>query len=629
MTRRVGPVRSPVRTTLRAAVRQAVRRLAYSPGELFGLSEVGVHYDPSDLSTLFQDSAGTTPVTASGQPVGLMLDRRVLSGRGVVNLLTWSEAFNDVSWTKTAGVSVAVNTITAPDGSLTADKLTPSTGGGFVELFKNTAVTSGVVYTGSYYVAQNGLRYVQIVSPGIVFGTFYVNFDLQTGSVSSFAAGTSVSLSFDIQPAQNGFWRIAVSAQALVNDAAGRFAVNFIKTATTTRGADEGAFDGVSALNVWGAQFELGSTATAYQRNDSTVGGPGNHASQPTAGQRPLYRRGDHRGVVNLLTWSQDTTQSGWIFTNASGGASRTGNSFTFGASGVDRITQGAKTVSADTYTASVELSGSGSVRLYILDGTGATGTPLVVTLSATKTRYTLTRALTAGTSGGIGVYNNFEATPGATFTIHSAQLELGSTATPYQRNDSHLGGVATGASTDLHWLETDGVDDGMVTGSIDFTSTDKVSVFAGLRKLSDAASGVVCELSASDASFNGSFRLSAPASSGGQKFLFVSKGSFGVGVDTTSSTWNAPVSAVLSCNGDIAADAAVLRVNGTVLSSSSADQGTGNYGNYPLYLFRRGGTLLPFNGHFYGLVITGRLTTDAETGATERYLAGKSGVTL
>lgn len=36
-------------------------------------------YDPSDLTTLFQDSAGTTPVTATGQPVGKMLDK---SGNG-------------------------------------------------------------------------------------------------------------------------------------------------------------------------------------------------------------------------------------------------------------------------------------------------------------------------------------------------------------------------------------------------------------------------------------------------------------------------------------------------------------------------------------------------------------------
>lgn len=39
----------------------------------------GALFDPSDLSTLFQDAAGTTPVTAVEQPVGKMLDK---SGNG-------------------------------------------------------------------------------------------------------------------------------------------------------------------------------------------------------------------------------------------------------------------------------------------------------------------------------------------------------------------------------------------------------------------------------------------------------------------------------------------------------------------------------------------------------------------
>jgi len=42
---------------------------------LFANNEQGVFFDPSDLSTMFQDSAGTTPVTADGQPVGLILDK--------------------------------------------------------------------------------------------------------------------------------------------------------------------------------------------------------------------------------------------------------------------------------------------------------------------------------------------------------------------------------------------------------------------------------------------------------------------------------------------------------------------------------------------------------------------------
>ena len=47
----------------------------FSPSSLFSAGEQGAWYDPSDFSTMFQDSAGTTPVTAVEQPVGLILDK--------------------------------------------------------------------------------------------------------------------------------------------------------------------------------------------------------------------------------------------------------------------------------------------------------------------------------------------------------------------------------------------------------------------------------------------------------------------------------------------------------------------------------------------------------------------------
>lgn len=53
----------------------AVRNIIRRQSQAFN----GVWYDPSDLSTMFQDSAGTIPVTAPGQPVGLILDK---SGKG-------------------------------------------------------------------------------------------------------------------------------------------------------------------------------------------------------------------------------------------------------------------------------------------------------------------------------------------------------------------------------------------------------------------------------------------------------------------------------------------------------------------------------------------------------------------
>jgi len=47
----------------------------FKPEDLFFLGEQGAYYSPNDLSTLFQDAAGTTPVTVDGDPVGLAVDK--------------------------------------------------------------------------------------------------------------------------------------------------------------------------------------------------------------------------------------------------------------------------------------------------------------------------------------------------------------------------------------------------------------------------------------------------------------------------------------------------------------------------------------------------------------------------
>jgi hypothetical protein len=67
------------RPLLRPLLRDVRQRGRWSPTSLFAAGEQGVWYDPSDLSSMFQDSAGTTPVTAAGQPVGKINDK---SGRG-------------------------------------------------------------------------------------------------------------------------------------------------------------------------------------------------------------------------------------------------------------------------------------------------------------------------------------------------------------------------------------------------------------------------------------------------------------------------------------------------------------------------------------------------------------------
>ena len=52
---------------------------AFNPATLFSAGQQGVWYDPSDFTSMFQDVAGTVPVTAVGQAVARINDK---SGRG-------------------------------------------------------------------------------------------------------------------------------------------------------------------------------------------------------------------------------------------------------------------------------------------------------------------------------------------------------------------------------------------------------------------------------------------------------------------------------------------------------------------------------------------------------------------
>ena len=180
---------------------------------------------------------------------------------------------------------------------------------------------------------------------------------------------------------------------------------------------------------------------------------------------------------------------------------------------------------------------------------------------------------------------------------------------------------------TKAYYLEFDGADDFLQTNSINFTMTDKVSLFAGVRKLSDAATGIVAELSPISAASNGAFTLYAPYDLTAKGYGLRSRFSISSDVITTSPL--SPNSSVLTAFGDIYGDKSLLKINGLMAGQNTSDQGVGNYGNYPLYIGRRGGTSFPFNGHLYSLIGIGRLTTDSETIALEKSIAKNTGVTL
>ena len=77
--------------------------------KLFANGEQGFWYDPNDLSTMFQDAAGTVPVTAAGQPLGLVLDKsKPITGTPILNstfLLAdgWIKSNPEISVTNVSG----------------------------------------------------------------------------------------------------------------------------------------------------------------------------------------------------------------------------------------------------------------------------------------------------------------------------------------------------------------------------------------------------------------------------------------------------------------------------------------------------------------------------------------------
>ena len=195
----------------------------------------------------------------------------------------------------------------------------------------------------------------------------------------------------------------------------------------------------------------------------------------------------------------------------------------------------------------------------------------------------------------------------------------------PYQRVNTSTDYATTGF---LPYLKFDGVDDSLSTNSISFTATDKMSVFAGARKLSDSPNyQVITELSVNAGSNNGAFLLTGTDSFTPSKYLFASKGTAALSFASTNSlSFSTPITNTLTGLSDISGDLITLRVNGVQVAQNTADQGTGNFGNYPLYIGQRGGTLFPLNGQIYSMIIVGKAVTASELTNTETYVNQKTG---
>lgn len=116
----------------------------FSPSDLFSNNQDGAWYDPSDLTTLFQDSAGTVPVQLSGDIV-----RRVLDKSG-----------NDYHLTS---IGTGTEVLYQTDG--TKSWLQTETGGKVLAYDFALGKTWPHTYVISYYSTSNYVGYISLSEP--------------------------------------------------------------------------------------------------------------------------------------------------------------------------------------------------------------------------------------------------------------------------------------------------------------------------------------------------------------------------------------------------------------------------------------------------------------------------------
>ena len=260
---------------------------------MFASGEQGAWYDPNNLSTLFQDSAFTVPVTAVEQPVGGVLD---LSGRGnhasmatTTKRSIYSQRVNLLTNTETPNSSSVGVVITASGGFSSLKESTDSSTHG---VSPSVSVVAGVEYVISCRAKRGaGTRNLTLNIAGGVPGAIY-NFDSGVSVVS----GTAVlkSSKMELQPDGDFYCELRfVSSYTFATNARFLMARNEITNNTN----DIYVGDGTSSILIKQIDFRLATDAhLPYQRVNTAT----DYDAAPD--KFPAYRRAD--GVDDSLASS-------------------------------------------------------------------------------------------------------------------------------------------------------------------------------------------------------------------------------------------------------------------------------------------------------------------------------------
>ena len=235
--------------------------LSYTGNGTSGIFIWGAQLETGSTATDYtRNNGGVYPArfdydTATLQPKGILIEEQR------VNLLTYSDQFDNAAWTK-ANATITANTTASPDGTTNADKLVEDTATSVHTVATGSiTATANSFYAFTIYAKASGRDFIQINFSNLILSGNVWDVDLAANTITFVSAGAGWSnVAGSITNAGNGWRRISVSGQVGATISAVGVTVRLASSPSTISYTG----NGTSGVLIWGAQMEAGAFATSY-----------------------------------------------------------------------------------------------------------------------------------------------------------------------------------------------------------------------------------------------------------------------------------------------------------------------------------------------------------------------------
>ena len=227
--------------TLRVGISQvSPLTISYTGNGIAGLYVWGAQLVASDSNGRYVRTTAVAASVSTTESLGLLVEEQR------TNLLVRSEEFDNASWAK-VNVTTTANTTTAPNGTITADSVTPNTATSLFYTQQNVTTTASTTYTWSVYVKANGFSWVFLDAfDGSNHRTW---FDLTNGVIGTVEAGNTST----ITPVGNNWYRCTLTRSSAGGSTS--YAVAIVAGNNSLNGTGNSS----NGIYLWGAQLEAGS----------------------------------------------------------------------------------------------------------------------------------------------------------------------------------------------------------------------------------------------------------------------------------------------------------------------------------------------------------------------------------